>query len=421
MTHNVGSGSERKTRGGSRPGTAGALKTRSAARPLTGLATITAIALMFLVATGLFRGDFTEAVAVTVISDRAGLVMNPDAKVKLHGVQVGKVASIESRPDGVALIHLAINPGQLRLIPANVDVDVSSTTVFGAKSVNLIAPPEPSPQTMQRGQVIEGKHVTVEVNTVFEQLSEVLSSIQPEKLNQTLTAIASGLSGRGRKIGETISDLDATLAALDPSLGDLSRDIADGPAVFGAYADAAPDLLATVRNVSSLSRTIVQQRRNLDALLISVIGFGDIGNDVIGANRRPLTDALRLLRPVTGLTDRYSQALYCTMAGLLPLAKLPPSRLPGGEVNASFQWGADPYRYPSDLPKVAAKGGPQCVGLPNLPYETRPPYVVADVGTNPWKYGNQGFRLNTALLKDLLLGHQIDGPPRNSTQIGMPG
>lgn len=420
MTHHVGSGPEQRPHRGARSGDAGSPRRRRAARPLTGLATIAAIAFMFFVATGFFRGDFTEAAAVTVISDRAGLVMNPDAKVKIHGVQVGKVASIETRPSG-AVIHLAMDPGQLHLIPANVDVDVASTTVFGAKSVNLIAPPEPSPQTMQRGQVIEGKHVTVEINTVFEQLSAVLSSIQPEKLNQTLTAIASGLSGRGGEIGEMISDLDATLAVLDPGLGDLSRDIADGPPVLGAYADAAPDLLATVRNASSLSGTIVQQRRNLDALLISVIGFGDIGEDVVGANRRPLSDALRLLRPITGLTDRYSQALYCTMAGLLPLAKLPPSRVPGGEVNASFQWGADPYRYPSDLPKVAAKGGPQCVGLPNIPYETRPPFVVADVGTNPWKYGNQGFRLNTALLKDLLFGHQIDGPPRNSTQIGMPG
>ncbi|OBG91867.1 hypothetical protein A5697_08605 [Mycobacterium sp. E3251] len=64
-----------------------------------------------------------------VISDRAGLVMNPDAKVELHGIQVGKVASIESRPDGTAAIHLAMDPAQVHLIPGNVRVDVASTTV----------------------------------------------------------------------------------------------------------------------------------------------------------------------------------------------------------------------------------------------------------------------------------------------------
>lgn len=346
--------------------------------------------------------------------------MNPDAKVELHGVQVGRVASIENRPDGMAAIHLAIDPSQLQLIPENVHVDVSSTTVFGAKYVRLIAPDTTAQQTIQPGQVIQGDHVTVEINTVFEQLNSVLSAVEPEKLNQTLTAIASGLSGRGQKIGETIDDLDAALAELDPSLTTLSHDIDTAPKVLNTYADATPDLLRTIRNASSLSRTVVQHQHGLDTLLISAIGLADIGNDVIGANRQPLTDVLKLLNPVTGLTNEYNQALYCSLAGAIPMAKLPPMRLPGAEVMASFQWGTDRYRYPGDLPKVAAKGGPHCVGLPQVPFETRPPYVVADVGTNPWKYGNHGIVLNFAGLKELLFG-QLDGPPRNSAQIGMPG
>src|SRR6476620_1007840 len=104
-----------------------------AIRPLTGLALIVVIGLIIALAVGLFRGSFTETVPVTVISDRAGLVMNPDAKVKMRGVQVGKVSFIESRPDGTAAIHLAMDPSQLRLIPSNVDVDIASSTVFGAK------------------------------------------------------------------------------------------------------------------------------------------------------------------------------------------------------------------------------------------------------------------------------------------------
>ncbi len=107
----------------------------SAVRPLTGLAMVVVIGLIVALAVSLFRGSFTETVPVTVISDRAGLVMNPDAKVKMHGVQVGKVSSIEAKPDGTAAIHLAMDPSQLHLIPANVHVDIASSTVFGAKSV----------------------------------------------------------------------------------------------------------------------------------------------------------------------------------------------------------------------------------------------------------------------------------------------
>ena len=95
-------------------------------------------------AIGLFRGSFTETVPVTVVSDRAGLVMNPDAKVKMRGVQVGKVASIETRPDGKAVLQLAMDP--VAAAPHSRPtsrVDITSSTVFGAKFVELVAPEDP--------------------------------------------------------------------------------------------------------------------------------------------------------------------------------------------------------------------------------------------------------------------------------------
>ena len=104
-------------------------------RALTGLVTVAVIAAIVAVAVGLFRGSFTESAPVTVISPRAGLVMNPDAKVKMRGVQVGRVDSIESRPNGQAVLHLAMQPAEMHLIPANVLVDITSPTVFGAKFV----------------------------------------------------------------------------------------------------------------------------------------------------------------------------------------------------------------------------------------------------------------------------------------------
>ena len=127
----------------------------------------------------LFRGGFTETVPVTVVSERAGLVMNPDAKVKMRGVQVGTVASIEDRPDGKAVLHLAMDPSQLHLIPSNVHVDIASSTVFGAKFIQLVPPPEPSAQPMRAGQVLDAKSVTVEINTVFENASPTLSVATP--------------------------------------------------------------------------------------------------------------------------------------------------------------------------------------------------------------------------------------------------
>jgi phospholipid/cholesterol/gamma-HCH transport system substrate-binding protein len=394
----------------------------SYARPLAGLATVLAIVAIFALAASLFRGGFTETVPVTVISQRAGLVMNPDAKVKMHGVQVGKVDSIEERPDGQAALRLAMDPSQLHLIPANVLVDIASSTVFGAKFVQLVAPPEPSTEKMHPRQVLDAKNVTVEINTVFEQLTSVLSTIEPAKLNATLGALASALNGRGDKIGQMLVDLDSFLAQLEPGLPNLNHDIAITPAVLGAYADAAPDLITTVDNATRISQTFVDEQHNLDALLVSVIGLADIGNDVVGTNRQPLTDVLHLLVPTTDLTNRYHESLNCALAGMVDFTKAPPLPEPGVVITVSFSLGIDRYRYPHDLPKVAATGGPHCQdqSLPNVPAGVRPPFLVTDVGSNPWKYGNQGILLNSDALKQMLFG-PIDGPPRNTAQIGQPG
>ena len=208
------------------------------ARPLAGLATVIAIAAIVAVSVGLFRDSFTKTVPVTVISDRAGLVMNPDARVKMRGVEVGKVASIDPLPDGQAALHLAIDPKLVDVIPANVGADITSSTVFGSKFVELVPPADPSAQPLRADQVIKGNHVTVEINTVFQQLVSVLSQIEPAKLNQTLGAIAKGFNGRGDKFGQSLVDLDAALTTLNPSLDTLNHEIAIAPTVFGAYFDA---------------------------------------------------------------------------------------------------------------------------------------------------------------------------------------
>jgi phospholipid/cholesterol/gamma-HCH transport system substrate-binding protein len=322
--------------------------------------------------------------------------------VKMRGVQVGKVASIESRPDGQAVLHLAMYPSEMHLIPANVLVDLTPPTVFGAKFVELVPPAEPSAQSLRTGQVLDSEHVTVEVNTVFQQLTSVLGTLDPAKLNETLGAISQALSGRGE------------------SLSSLSRDVALSVPVFNAYADAAPNLLKTVENSVKISKTIVDEQRNLDTLLISAIGLADVGNDVLGANRKGLKDVLHLLVPTTDLTGEYGPGLTCAFGGIARLGKTPPLPEPSIAITASLTWGGERYRYPQNLPKVAATGGVHCMGMPKLPFNSTAKLLVADTGANPVGYGNPQLLLNFDGLKQLLYG-PIDGPPRNPVQVGQQG
>lgn len=419
MTTQVPSGrGAPSTRGRSKH--SGRRKTRTYVRPLLGVSTILVILGIIAFSITLFQGGLTESVPVTVVLQRAGLVMNPDARVTLRGVQVGKVDRIESLPNGQAALHLAMDPSALHYIPANVLVDITSSTVFGAKSVQLVAPAEPSAQRLHAGQTLAGEHVMVEINTVFQQLVSVLDRIDPAKLNESLGALAKAFSGRGTQLGQSLSDLDSFLANLEPSLPAFRHDLTVLPAVAKAYADASPDLMRAVANTNQISTTLVDEQHNLDALLISAIGLADIGNDVLSTNRGPLTKVLHLLVPTTDLTSEYHEVFTCAFGGLIGLSHGAPLSEPSINISASLTWGGERYRYPTNLPKVAATGGPQCMGLPNPPFNTHPKQLITDIGADPVNYGNQQLLINSDALKQLLYG-PIAGPPRNPVGIGQPG
>lgn len=395
---------------------------KPAVRPLLGALLVIAIAGLLALSIALFRGGFGTTSTITVVSERAGLVMNPEAKVRWHGVQVGLVQRIENRPDGNAVLHLAMDPSQLHTIPDNVLVDITSSTVFGAKFVQLTPPPDPSPTPLTDGRQLQADHVTVETNTLFQQLTTVLKAVDPIQLNETLAAISGALNGRGEQLGQTVSDFVAFLKTVNPSLDNINRDLETAPIGLNAYADVAPELVDVIDNTTALSQTLLEQQDDLDVFLTSSIGLADKGNAVLSENLGGLTDLMHMLVPTTTLAKQYTDNLRCGLQGLGAFTHAPPPDRPGVNVSANFTLGVERYHYPEDLPKVAATSGPSCDDqmLPMVPVGKRPPFLVADVGANPWRYGNQGILLNSDALKQLLFG-PIQGPPRNSAQIGMPG
>ena len=91
-----------------------------------------------------FEGTLKTTIPLTVISDRAGLVMEDDAKVKLRGVQIGEVDHVESYADAagtnLSKLKLKIYPNEFRYLPGNTEAEIKSSTAFGAKYVDLIVP-----------------------------------------------------------------------------------------------------------------------------------------------------------------------------------------------------------------------------------------------------------------------------------------
>ena len=108
---------------------------------------------------------------LTMMSDRAGLSMDPGAKVTYNGVEIGRVVGVDEVSVGdtpKAKITLDVNPKYIHLIPANVDAKINATTVFGNKYISFTSPKDPSPQRIKSSDVIDASNVTTEFNTLFE-------------------------------------------------------------------------------------------------------------------------------------------------------------------------------------------------------------------------------------------------------------
>lgn len=374
---------------------------------LAALAMVLVLVLIVVVALTMFLGGFTPEKHVAVVVPRSGLVMDPDAKVKFRGAEIGRVGSVESE-NGQVRLELDLNPDLMPLVPGNALVDIRSTTVFGAKYVNFVEPADPAGR-LQPGQELRGESVTVEFNTLFERLTEVLDMVEPAKLNATLTALGTALQGRGTQLGDLLVNADTLLREINPSMPALQHDFQATAAVTNLYADTAPDLLRTVDNATALSHTLTENEQNFDTLLLETIGLADTTGAVLVENEQNLVTALDLLRPTSELLNEYKPALSCVIRGIakaMPLAEdLFGGRNPGASFNASFMYGAPAYAYPEDLPKVAATGGPRCDGVVERVPGSHADYVVTDTSeVHPFIPSTRIFQNHPTVFEVLFAG-----------------
>lgn len=321
----------------------------------------------------MFDGSFTPYDRVTLTADRAGLVMEPGARVKMRDVEVGRVASVRNTAGPVSLT-LELFPGEMRNIPANVAAEIRATTIFGVKYVDLVAPTDPSPERLAAGAVLRSTNVSTEVNTVFENLVGVIKQIDPAKLNATLSALAQGVRGQGKRIGQATTDGNDLLLALNPRMDTLAQDWRSIKGFGDAYGAAAQNILAILNSVSTTSTTVTNRAKDLDALLLNVIGFGQAGIDLLAPSKDNLVRAVNTAAPTTSLLFKYNPEYTCLLVGAKWFLDNGGYEQFGGNgrtwvMDSAVLFGDDPYRYPDNLPVIAAKGGPggkpSCGSLPD--------------------------------------------------------
>ncbi len=363
-----------------------------------------------------FRGELAPKTHLTVLSPRAGLVVDPGSKVTYNGVEIGKVARVDYVDvDGASKAKLTLNVDHryLALIPRNVVADVSATTVFGNKYISFSSPKNPSRQRISSQDVIDASSVTTEFNTLFETVIEISEQVDPVTLNATLTATAQALSGLGDRFGESLADANRIMDDLDPRMPQIqaaTRAVAD---LGDVYADASPDLWDGLNNAVTTARTLNDQRATIDTALMAAIGFSNTAADSLERGGPYFVRAAEDLLPTTKLLDDYRAMIFCTARNYAEVAPRLSNVLGGDNGYALKSYGTillpgNPFIYPDNLPRVNAHGGPE--GRPGCWQKVTKdlwpfPYLVMDTGYSIAPYNH--FEIATPWVSDYIWGRQV--------------
>jgi len=345
-------------------------------RRLVGVVFLLVFALLVWLSVALYNKQFTPAAMVTLYTDSVGNEMHPGADVKIRGVQVGEVRQISADGTG-AKLELAIQPDMVNQIPANVTAEMLPTTLFGERYVDLVMPAAPTQARLTAGTVITQDHAAdaVELEKVLNNLLPLLQASEPDKLSITLTALAQGLQGNGRELGQTLVALSAYLAKYNQHLPALDNDIKQLAVYARNLNQAAPDLVQALTDFTVTSQTVVAERANISALYSTVTtASGDLQAflDANSANIIQLNaDSVGTLQ----ILARYSPEFPCSLRDLVNFEPAVNKLLgkgtnqPGLHVQAVVVPPLGPHNIGAyvpgqDTPKYGDNLGPHCYSIP---------------------------------------------------------
>lgn len=338
-----------------------------AGKALAGLILVVLIAGLCVAGVAKGFGAFSTSTTIRAVVPTAGPALSKGAEVQYRGVLVGTLASIDREPARTVLT-LHLHPSQVDQIPAGATVRLVPRSVFGDLYVDLVAPPHPSGH-VQSGQVLRADRTTAttQLNAALNAGYDLLTAVRPSKIDETLTALATALHGRGAELGRLIDEAHQYLRRTAPSTGQFVHDVSAIANVGRELARDAPDLLRTLDDTIAISHAIVAAQPNLRALLHIGPPVSDQTNALLANNRHRLALLVRLLRPVIGALNNHRPDLVRAVRELqhfLPRAAGALDQGPFLNVLLSTDLNpndAKPYTA-TDCPRYPGMAGPNCPG-----------------------------------------------------------
>ncbi|MGP4015279.1 MCE family protein [Saccharopolyspora sp. 5N708] len=347
---------------------------RTLRRRVLGIAFLLCISLFISLTVAIYEKAFASSVDVVLKAASTGNQLLPESDVKVRGMVVGRVVSVKSTGDGAEL-RLALDPEQAEQLPSNVSARLLPRTLFGERYVSLEVPEHAAATPLASGDVIEQDRTRagIELEQVLADTMPVLQAVHPDDLAVTLNALDQALAGRGKPLGETLSQLNTYLDGLNPSVPDLRKNLQELVGVAQTYEQAAPDVLEALDNFSTTARTLVAQRANLTALTGQLTSTSGDLTTFLRDNRSNIIQLGESQRPTLDVLAKYAPEYPCflqEMAEFVPRIRQAfgaGSAEPGLHITLKVVAHRGKYIPNQDEPEFADKRGPRCYNLTPQP------------------------------------------------------
>jgi phospholipid/cholesterol/gamma-HCH transport system substrate-binding protein len=253
--------------------------------------------------------------------------LNPQAPVKLRGVQIGKVNSINFDSEDPSLILVTISVKSGSRITRGTTAQLGAQGITGTSYVNLedagknneFLPPDTAKanriavkRSLFDEFAMSGQEILFEVNKVAKQAQALLSESNQAQLVNMLGAVQSA-SERMSKLAQAIEPGAKTLPALS---GDARKLMAGADGAVREVAPVLQDAKTALASIDKLAREYAQRADAVDRVGKNAEAVGTASQSVVGAMGTMASDVVPRMNVLLEELARNSRKLDQLLADL---------------------------------------------------------------------------------------------------------
>ena len=336
------------------------------ARITAGFLSVVLLSALGYAGTRIAMGALTEHEIFTVALGETGQGLVSGSDVKVRGVIVGTVGSIELTDDLKALAEIKMDP-EYRL-PERSQFVITNKTLLGEKQIEVRfdGAIDEGP-FIAAGDVIDDPDQVVEFENVLGTLSELAEAINPEDLVTVVDDFFGAFDGQGEAIARSVDEGARAAAVFERSLGDQVANNRDLALVADELSDEGDTFNRLGRATVQGLPTLTENQERIRNLLIELSAFSGELDSTFTLNRRDLDRMIISGDNVVRLLGRYDVELGQVMSGLVSYTE----KFGAGHQSADFQGQAarfaalikgDLFHELCLIPEPLRSAIPECAG-----------------------------------------------------------